>query len=215
MRCPRCLVGIAGRLHDYCRAPYRVGRRPASVRPCNGSRRCCPIALRRYAQISRPSPGRPASYPVRCRFFQQEVFRAPSAILPQAMDISAPPLTSGIEIAPLVEMLVTVAQACWTLHHAEGCAGYAAAAIPRAACHQAPTVDALGRVVGIIEIREAKKQMAEFMRANPDPRVLRDCQVCKDLLAVCGISRGSVHLMGPDVIRISLSARHPGRHAQQ
>ena len=56
-----------------------------------------------------------------------------------------------------------------------------AAAVPAAARHQAPVADALGGVVGVVEVGEAEQQVAELVRAHTDLGVLGNGEVAEDL----------------------------------
>ncbi len=74
-----------------------------------------------------------------------------------------------------------------------------AATVPAAAAHEAPVADALGGVVGVVEVGEAEQQMPQLVGGDADLRVLRDGEVAVDLRAVGVVGRRQGRLVRPDV----------------
>src|SRR4051794_18874422 len=70
-------------------------------------------------QMSRPEPGRPASYPVRCRFSTRK-YSEPCCPSRHRRWTVRPALTSSNVIDPVSVTLTSVAQPCWSLHQADG-----------------------------------------------------------------------------------------------
>ena len=163
------------------RAPGPACRRPARGRPCSGSRRCCPAAISSMCQISRPSPGRSASKPVFCRFSTQEVLLAGGRRPSTGGWTLWLVLTSGMVTRAVRRHVGHRRPALVRLAPGRRVRGDVAAAVPRAARHQAPVADAFGGVVGVVQVGEAEQQVAQLVRADADLGVLGDRQVGEDL----------------------------------
>ena len=142
----------------------------------------------------------------------EEVLRAARAVLPQAQDVVAV-LDVGDVARPVGGHVGHRRPPLVGLAPGRGVRGHVAAAVPRARRHQAPVPDALGRVVDVVEVREAEEQVAELVRADADLRVLGNGQIGEDLRRVRRVDARQRPLVRPDVARVAgLLAAAAGVH---
>ena len=84
-----------------------------------------------------------------------------------------------------------------------GVRGRVAPTVPRAAAHEAPVAHALGRVVGVVEVREAEEEVAQLVGGDPELGVLGDGEVAVDLRGVGRHLAGQDPLVRPDVAAVA------------